>query len=95
MEANLTTKTVEKVVVETEEVVTVTMTRREAEVIRSVIYLAEFDWNGSPGEPQLQSMDDLCNARYSLGSALGWPDPLFVVDTEMPTRQETVYIKLR
>ena len=95
MEAQLTTKTVEKVVVETEEVVTMTMTRREAEVIRSVLYLAEFNWNGQPGEPQLQSMDDLCNARYSLGSALGWTDPMFVVDTNKPQRQETVYIKLR
>ena len=95
MEAKLTTRTIEKVITETEEVVTMTMTRREAEVVRSVLYLAEFNWNGQQGEPQLQSMEDLSNARYSLGSALGWTDPMFVVDTNQPQRQETVYIKLR
>ena len=95
MEANLTTKTVEQVVLETEEVVTMTMTRREAEVIRSVVYLAEFYWDGDRSDPEVQSIDDLYNIRYSLGAALGWPDSLFVVDTERPTRQETVYIKLR
>ena len=95
MEAHVTTQTVEKVVVETEEVVTMTMTRREAEVIRSVLYLVEFDWNGQHDEPQLQSMDDLCNARYSLGSALGWGTPMFVVDTDQRLTQEIVHIKLR
>ena len=49
MEASVTTKTVEKVVVETEEVFNLTMTRREAEVIRSVLYLAEFNWIGEHG----------------------------------------------
>ena len=95
MEAQLTTRTVEKVVTETEEVVTMTMTRREAEVIRSVLYLAEFDWNGQQDDPQLQAMDDLCKIRYSLGSALGWNDPLFVVDTNLTHHRESVYIKLR
>ena len=97
MEANVTTKNVEKVVTvtETEEVVTVTMTRREAEVIRSVLYLAEFNWNGAQDDPQLQVMDDLCKIRYSLGEALGWTDPLFVVDTDMTPHRETVIIKLR
>ena len=100
MEANVTTKTVEKVVetvvVETEEVVTMTMTRREAEVIRSVLYLAEFDWDGSQDDdPHAQSMDDVFKIRYELGSALGWNDPMFVVDTERHPRRETVYIKLR
>ena len=95
MEAQLTTQTVEKVVLETEEVVTVTMSRREAEVMRSVLYLAEFQWNGGADEPQLQSMDDLCNMRHSLGSALGWPNPMFVVDTDKRQRPETMFIKLR
>ena len=95
MEALLTTQTVEKVVVETEEVITVKMTRREAEVMRSVLYLAEFDWNGGADEPQLQSMDDLCNMRHSLGSALGWPNPMFVVDTTQRLTSETMVIKLR
>ena len=95
MEANVTTKTVEKVVVETEEVVTVTMTRREAEIIRSVLYLAEFNWNGQQDDPQSQSMDDLCKIRYSLGDALGWTDTLFVVDTDMTPHRETVIIKPR
>ena len=95
MEAQLTTKTIEKVVTETEEVVTVTMTRREAEIIRSVLYLAEFNWNGTQGDPQLQSMDDLCKIRYSLGEALGWTDTLFVVDTDMTPHRETVIIKPR
>lgn len=95
MEAQLTTKTIEKVVTETEEVVTVTMTRREAEIIRSVLYLAEFNWNGTQGDPQLQSMDDLSKIRYSLGEALGWTDTLFVVDTDMTPHRETVIIKPR
>lgn len=95
MEANVTTRNVEKVVVETEEVVTVTMTRKEAEVIRSVLYLAEFNWNGNQDDPQLQVMDDLCKIRYSLGEVLGWTDTLFVVDTDMTPRRETVIIKLR
>ena len=94
MEANITTQTVEKVVLETQEVVTMTMTRREAEVIRSVLYLAEFDWNGNSDEPQLQAMDDLCKIRYSLGSTLGWPDPMFLVDTNQRLTQETMVIKL-
>ena len=95
MEAQLTTQTVEKVVVETEEVVTMTMTRREAEVIRSVLYLAEFNWNGEQNDPQLQSMEDLCHIRYTLGSALGWTDPMFVVDTDQRLSRETMIIKLR
>ena len=95
MEAQLTTKTIEKVVTETEEVVTVTMTRREAEVIRSVLYLTEFNWNGEDDDPQVQSMEDLSHIRVTLGSALGWTDPKFVVDTNQRARQETVYIKLR
>ena len=95
MEAQLTTKTVEKVVTETQEVVTMTMTRREAEVIRSVLYLAEFDWNYDDGDPQVQSMEDLSHIRVTLGSALGWTDPMFVVDTNQRQRQETVYIKPR
>lgn len=95
MEAQLTTRTVEKVVTETEEVVTMTMTRREAEVIRSVLYLAEFDWNGQQDDPQLQSMDDLCKIRYSLGEALGWSNVMFVVDTDMSPYRETVIIKPR
>ena len=95
MEAQLTTETIEKVILETEEVVTVRMTRREAEVMRSVLYLAEFSWNGASDEPQLQSMDDLCNMRHSLGSALGWPNPMFVVDTDRRLTPETMLIKLR
>ena len=95
MEAQLTTKTVEKVVVETEEVINVTMTRREAEVIRSVLYLAEFNWNGAQDDPQLQVMDDLCHIRYTLGEALGWTSPMFVVDTDQRLSQETMLIKLR
>ena len=95
MEAQLTTKTVEKVVVETEEVINVTMTRREAEVIRSVLYLAEFNWNGSPDDPQSQSAEDLFKIQYSLGTALKWTAPMFVVDTNQPQRRETVYIKMR
>ena len=95
MEAQLTTKTVEKVVLETEEVVTVTMTRREAEVIRSVLYLTEFYWNDDDDEPQTQNMEDLSHIRVTLGLALGWTDPKFVVDTNQRQRQETVYIKLR
>ena len=95
MEAQLTTQTVEKVVVETEEVVTMTMTRREAEVIRSVLYLAEFNWNGAQDDPQLQVMDDLCKIRYSLGSVLEWSNPMFVVDTTQRLSQETMLIKLR
>lgn len=95
MEAQLTTKTVEKVVTETEEVVTMTMTRREAEVIRSVLYLTEFYWNDDDDEPQTQSMEDLSHIRVTLGLALGWTDPKFVVDTDQRQRQETVYIKLR
>ena len=95
MEANVTTRTVEKVVVETEEVFTLTMTRREAEVIRSVLYLAEFDWNGNQDDPQLQVMDDLCKIRYTLGSTLEWSGVMFVVDTDMSPHRETVLIKLR
>ena len=95
MEAQLTTQTVEKVVVETEEVVTMTMTRKEAEVIRSVLYLAEFDWNGNQDDPQLQVMDDLCKIRYSLGSVLEWSNTLFVVDTTQRLSRETMIIKLR
>ena len=95
MEAQLTTKTVEKVVTETQEVVTMTMTRREAEVIRSVLYLAEFDWNGQQDAPQLQVMDDLCHIRYTLGEALGWTSPMFVVDTTQRLSQEVMLIKLR
>ena len=95
MEANVTTKNVEKVVIETEEVVTVTMTRKEAEVIRSVLYLAEFNWNGAQDDPQLQVMDDLCKIRYSLGSVLGWPEAMFVVDTTQRLSQEVMLIKLR
>lgn len=95
MEAQLTTRTVEKVVTETEEVVTMTMTRMEAEVIRSVLYLAEFDWNGQQDDPQLQSMDELCKIRYSLGEALGWSGVMFVVDTDQRLNRESVYIKLR
>ena len=95
MEANVTTQTVEKVVLETEEVITVKMTRREAEVMRSVLYLAEFDWSGAADDPQLKNVDDLCNIRYSLGSTLGWGNTMFVVDTNLPPRRETVYIKLR
>ena len=95
MEANVTTQTVEKVVLETEEVVTMTMTRKEAEVIRSVLYLAEFNWNGAQDDPQLQVMDDLCKIRYSLGEALGWTSPMFVVDTDQRLSQETMLIKLR
>ena len=95
MEAQLTTKTVEKVVTETEEVVTMTMTRREAEVIRSVLYLTEFYWNDDDDEPQTQNMEDLSHIRVTLGLALGWTDPKFVVDTNQRQRQETVYIKLR
>ena len=95
MEANVTTQTVEKVVLETEEVVTMTMTRREAEIVRSVLYLAEFNWNGAQDDPQLQVMDDLCKIRYSLGSVLGWSDPMFVVDTDQRLSQETMLIKLR
>ena len=95
MEAQLTTRTVEKVCLETEEVVMVTMTRREAEVVRSVLYLAEFNWNGTQGDPQLQSMDELSKIRYSLGEALGWTETLFVVDTDMTPHRETVIIKLR
>ena len=95
MEAQLTTKTVEKVVTETQEVVTMTMTRREAEVIRSVLYLAEFDWNGQQDDPQLQVMDDLCHIRYTLGEALGWTSPMFVVDTTQRLSQEVMLIKLR
>ena len=97
MEANVTTQTVEKVVTvtETEEVVTVTMTRKEAEVIRSVLYLAEFNWNGAQDDHQLQVMDDLCKIRYSLGSVLGWPEAMFVVDTTQRLSQEVMLIKLR
>ena len=95
MEAQLTTRTVEKIAIETEEVVMVTMTRREAEVIRSVLYLAEFDWNGNQDDPQLQSMDELCKIRYTLGEALGWTGVMFVVDTDQRLSQESVYIKLR
>lgn len=95
MEANVTTQTVEKVVVETEEVVTMTMTRKEAEVIRSVLYLAEFNWNGAQDDPQLQVMDDLCKIRYTLGEALGRTGTLFVVDTTQRLSQETMLIKLR
>ena len=95
MEAQLTTKTVEKVVVETEEVINVTMTRREAEIIRSVLYLAEFNWNGTQGDPQLQSMEDLGHIRYTLGEALGWTGTLFVVDTDQRLSRETMIIKLR
>ena len=95
MEANVTTQTVEKVVLETEEVVTMTMTRREAELIRSVLYLAELDWNGGTDEPQLQSMDDLCKIRYSLSKALGWPNPMFIVDVDQRLTHETMVIKLR
>ena len=95
MEANVTTKNVEKVVVETEEVFSLTMTRKEAEVIRSVLYLAEFNWNGAQDDPQLQVMDDLCKIRYSLGSVLGWSDPMFVVDTTQRLSQEVMLIKLR
>ena len=95
MEANVTTKDVEKVVVETEEVFNLTMTRREAEVIRSVLYLAEFNWNGNQDDPQLQVLDDLCKIRYSLGSVLGWSDPMFVVDTDQRLYQEIMLIKLR
>lgn len=94
MEANVTTKTVEKVVLETEEVFNLTMTRREAEVIRSVLYLAEFDYSNRY-DPQLQSMEDLSHIRRSLGLALGWNDPMFVVDTNQRQHRETVYIKLR
>ena len=95
MEANVTTQTVEKVVVETEEVINVTMTRMEAEVIRSVLYLAEFNWNGAQDDPQLQVMDDLCKIRYTLGEALGWTGTLFVVDTDQRLSRETMIIKLR
>lgn len=95
MEAQLTTQTVEKVVVETEEVVTMTMTRREAEIVRSVLYLAEFNWNGEQNDPHLQSMDDLCHIRYTLGEALGWTSPMFVVDTDQRLSRETMIIKLR
>ena len=95
MEANVTTKDVEKVVVEKEEVFNLTMTRREAEVVRSVLYLAEFNWNGTQGDPQLQSMDELSHIRYTLGQALGWTEALFVVDTDMTPHRETVIIKLR
>ena len=95
MEANVTTQTVEKVVVETEEVFNLTMTRREAEIIRSVLYLAEFNWNGNQDDPQLQVMDDLCKIRYSLGSVLEWSNPMFVVDTTQRLSQETMLIKLR
>ena len=95
MEAQLTTKTIEKVVTDTQEVVTMTMTRREAEVIRSVLYLAEFDWNGQQDGPQLQVMDDLCHIRYTLGEALGWTSPMFVVDTTQRLSQEVMLIKLR
>ena len=95
MEAQLTTRTVEKIAIETEEVVMVTMTRREAEVVRSVLYLAEFNWNGQQDDPQLQAMDDLSKIRYSLGEALGWTGPMFVVDTDMTPYRETVIIKLR
>ena len=97
MEAKLTTRTVEKVVTvtETEEVIDVKMTRREAEVIRSVLYLAEFNWNGAQDDPHLQVMDDLCKIRHSLGSALGWTDPMFVVDTTQRLSQETMLIGLR
>ena len=95
MEAQLTTETIEKVITETQEVVTVKMTRREAEVVRSVLYLAEFDWNGSRDDPQLQAMDDLSKIRYSLGEVLGWSGVMFVVDTDMSQYRETVIIKLR
>lgn len=95
MEANVTTKDVEKVVVEKEEVFNLTMTRREAEIIRSVLYLAEFNWNGNQDDPQLQVMDDLCKIRYSLGSVLEWSNPMFVVDTDQRLSQETMLIKLR
>ena len=95
MEAELTTRTVEKIAIETEEVVMVTMTRREAEVIRSVLYLAEFNWNGQQDDPQLQAMDDLSKIRYSLGEALGWTGVMFVVDTDQRLSRETVIIKLR
>ena len=95
MEAQLTTRTVEKVAIETEEVVMVTMTRREAEVVRSVLYLAEFNWNGTQSDPQLQSMEDISHIRYTLGQALGWTEALFVVDTDMTPHRETVIIKLR
>ena len=94
MEANVTTRNVEKVVVETEEVFNLTMTRREAEIIRSVLYLAEFNYD-SADEPQLQCVEDLYHIRSRLGSALGWSDPIFVVDTDQRQRRETVYIKLR
>ena len=95
MEANVTTKDVEKVVVEKEEVFNLTMTRREAEIIRSVLYLAEFNWNGTQSDPQLQSMEDISHIRYTLGQALGWTEALFVVDTDMTPHRETVIIKLR
>ena len=97
MEANVTTQTVEKVVTvtETEEVVTMTMTRREAEVIRSVLYLTEFNWNGEDDYPQVQSIEDLSHIRVTLGLALGWTDPKFVVDTNQRLSQEVMLIKLR
>ena len=94
MEVQLTTQTVEKVVLETEEVIAVKMTRKEAEVIRSVLYLAEFICDGVD-DPQSQSMDDLSNIRVTLGEVLGWTAPMFVVDTNQPQRRETVYIKMR
>ena len=95
MEANVTTRNVEKVVVETEEVFNLTMTRREAEIIRSVLYLADFNWNGTQSDPQLQSMQDISHIRYTLGEALGWSDVMFVVDTDMTPHREAVIIKLR
>ena len=94
MEAKVTTETVEKVVLETQEVINVKMTRREAEVIRSVLHLAEFDWSNRDDD-QLQSMEDLSHIRVTLGGALGWSDTMFVIDTNLPTRRDTVYIKLR
>ena len=95
MKAIVTTQTVEKVVTETEEVFNLTMNRREAELIRSVLYLAEFNCSGQQNNPQLQSIEDLSHIRVRLGSALGWSDPMFVVDTNQRHLQETVYIKPR
>lgn len=94
MKANVTTRTIEKVVTETEEVFNLTMNRREAELIRSVLYLAEFNYD-SVDDAQTQCVEDLSHIRIRLGSALGWSDPMFVVDKDQRLRQETVYIKLR
>ena len=94
MKAHVTTRTIEKVVTETEEVFNLTMNRREAELIRSVLYLAEFNYDSTDG-PQLQYVEDLSHIRVRLGSALGWTDPMFVVNTDERPRRETVFIKLR